>query len=89
MLLRKNSFTWFDQVEMAFNALKVAVTRPPVLRLAYFYLEFIFECDALGVGLGVVLMQKELAIAFFSKVLKRRALLLSTYKNNFLLWLVQ
>lgn len=55
-MLRKNSFNWSDQVEMAFNALKTVVTQPPILRLLDFSSEFIIECDALDVSLGAILM---------------------------------
>jgi hypothetical protein len=56
-----------------------------VLRLLDFNLNFVIECDASGTSLGAVPMQTKQPIAFLSKALKGRALLLSTYENELLL----
>lgn len=84
LLLKKNSFEWNAEAERAFLQLKHAVAHPPVLRLPYFSQEFSIECDASGIGLGAVLMQNSQPIAYFSKALKGKALLLSTYEKEFL-----
>ncbi|KAF5468849.1 hypothetical protein F2P56_012962 [Juglans regia] len=84
MLLKNNSFVWSLEAERAFKALKYVVSSPPVLRLPDFSKEFTIECDASGVRLGAVLMQDSQPIAFFSKALKGKALLLSTYEKEFL-----
>ncbi|XP_042958052.1 uncharacterized protein LOC122293563 [Carya illinoinensis] len=68
----------------AFKKLKEAVTSPPVLRLPDFSKSFTIECDASGIGLGAVLMQEGQPIAFYSKALKGKALLLSTYEKELL-----
>jgi hypothetical protein len=83
-LLRKNAFSWTPAATEAFLHLKAAVTRPPVLCLPDFTQEFLIECDASGLGLGVALMQDNHPIAFFSQALKGPALLLSTYDKELL-----
>lgn len=42
------------------------------------------ECDAYGVGIGVVLMQNQKPLDFLSQALKCKHLLLSTYENELL-----
>jgi len=55
-LLKNDSFSWTEEAELAFQQLKVAMVQPPVLALPNFEKTFMVECDALGRGLGVVLM---------------------------------
>jgi hypothetical protein len=81
-LLKKNAFLWSSAATTAFLNLKNAVTSPPILRLPDFTKPFVIECDASGSGLGAVLMQDAHPIAFLSKALKGRALLLSTYDKE-------
>lgn len=83
-LLRKNSFNWSNAATLAFNALKIAVTNAPVLVLPNFTLPFEVKTDALGFGVGVVLMQKRCPIAFFNKALHGKHLLLPTYEEEML-----
>lgn len=77
-LLKKNAFLWSEDVNMVFRVLKQAVSSPSVLRLPDFSHPFIIECDASGRGIGAVLMQFNQPIAFSSKALKGKALMLST-----------
>jgi hypothetical protein len=81
-LLKKDSFHWNQEATESFELLKNAVTTPPMLVLPNFDKTFIIECDASGVGVGVVLMQEHRPIAFFSKALKCKALHLSTYEKE-------
>jgi hypothetical protein len=81
-MLRKNSFSWTEPTEAAFQALKEAITHAPVLALLDFTQPFLIECDASGSGIGAVLMQGSRSIAFFSKALKGKALHMSTYEKE-------
>jgi hypothetical protein len=83
-LLSKDGFKWNDMAEKAFNDLKQALTSPPVLALPDFTQPFIIECDACGIGIGVVLSQNNHPIAYFSEALKGSALTLSTYEKKML-----
>jgi hypothetical protein len=81
-MLRKNSFSWSEPAEAAFQALKEAVTHAPVLALPDFTQPFLIECDANGRGIGAVLMQGSRPIAFFSKAFKGKALHMSTNEKE-------
>lgn len=78
-LLRKDAFQWTVAASIAFQNLKTTITIAPVFVLPNFSITFEVECDASGSGLGAVLMQQKRPIAFFSKALHGKKLLLSTY----------
>jgi hypothetical protein len=81
-MLKKNAFTWDDVAKEAFQNLKSVVIEAPVLALPNFAQPFVIECDASGLGIGAVLMQNGKPIAYLSKALKGRALLMSTYEKE-------
>jgi hypothetical protein len=83
-LLRKDSFGWNDEAEEAFQELKEVMTSPLVLGLPDFSKAFIIKCDALGAGIGDVLMQEGRPLDYLSQGLKGKNLALSTYENELL-----
>lgn len=83
-LLRKDSFVWSFKASHAFQLLKNAMSNPPVLALPDFSKPFVVECDAFGLGVGAVLMQNQMPIAFHGQALKGKALTLSTYEKELL-----
>lgn len=80
--LKKDSFGWSELPTNAFQRLKAALINPPVLRLPNFCEEFVVEADTSGYGLGAMLMQEKRPIAFFSKLLGRRARMKSIYEKE-------
>eukprot|EP01018_Ginkgo_biloba_P024747 Gb_03970 [translate_table: standard] len=83
-LTKKDAFVWSSQEDTAFQNLKEALTKTPVLITPDFTKPFVIECDALGVGIGVVLMQEGRPVAFESRKLNEREKRLSTYDKEML-----
>ena len=81
-LLRKEGFSWSDDAEKAFSALKEALSSAPVLHLPDFSSEFTVDCDALGSGFGAVLHQGAGPIAFFSRPFAARHLKVAAYERK-------
>ena len=57
-LLKKDALSWTPEATKAFEDLKEAMCRAPVLATPDFTKTFIVECDALGNGISVVLIQE-------------------------------
>lgn len=55
-LLKKETFKWSSEAEIAFQKLKEVVSSLPAL--PNFNLEILIEADACSVGVGAVLMQQ-------------------------------
>jgi len=81
-LLKKDAFHWREEVTHAFEELKAAMRKLPILALPDFSKSFILEIDASGTGLGAVLLQEEKPLAFWSKALSDRAQLKSVYERE-------
>jgi hypothetical protein len=87
-LLRRDTFTWDEEATAAFQALKTALTSGPVLQMPDFDKCFTVDCDASGVGFGVVLHQGAGPLAFFSRPFAPRHMKLAAYERE-LIGLVQ
>ncbi|GKV19872.1 hypothetical protein SLEP1_g30072 [Rubroshorea leprosula] len=82
VLLQKDNFKWSTMAQAAFLRLKEAMVKAHVLALPNFKEEFVIETDALGFGIGAVLMQKGHPITLLSKALAPAHQGLSTYEKE-------
>jgi len=87
-LLRKDAFAWDDEADVAFQALKGALSTGPVLQMPNFDKQFVVDYDASGAGFGAVLHQDARPLAFFSRPFAARHLKLAAYDRE-LIGLVQ
>nr|GFA20209.1 retrotransposon protein, putative, Ty3-gypsy subclass [Tanacetum cinerariifolium] len=69
-ILTRKTFDWGEEWENAFQTLKDKLCNAPVLPLLDGPKDFVIYCDASGLGLGCVLMQKGKVIAYASRQLK-------------------
>ncbi|GJU67722.1 putative reverse transcriptase domain-containing protein [Tanacetum coccineum] len=61
------TFDWGEEQELAFQTLKDKLCNAPVLALLDGPKDFVVYCDAFGIGLGGVLMQRSKVIAYASR----------------------
>lgn len=75
LLKKKQKFVWTDEAQRAFEDIRSALVRAPILACPDFGKPFTISCDASGVGLGAVLSQTgesgENAIAYASRTLTK------------------
>ena len=63
-------FQWLYDYEKSFAELKTRLTTAPVLTLQEDLDGYVVYCDASRVGLGCVLMQRDMVISYASRMLK-------------------
>jgi hypothetical protein len=63
-LTKKGAFHWTKDSQQTFNKLNEVMSTCLVLALPNFSQPFVLECDALGVGIGAVLMEGGHTIVF-------------------------
>ncbi|GJY75755.1 putative mitochondrial protein [Tanacetum coccineum] len=83
-LLKKGGYKWSSATQLAFETLKEAMMKAPVLAFPDFTQLFVVETDASGVGIGAVLQQKGHPISYMSKTISLKHQSLSTFKKEFL-----
>lgn len=86
-LKRKNArFVWGEPQRRSFEALKEAISTPPVLQVPDFEKEFVLVCDASDMAVSAVLNQRGEAglapIAFASRLLSATERKYSTYEKE-------
>nr|GEW16870.1 putative reverse transcriptase domain-containing protein [Tanacetum cinerariifolium] len=64
------TFDWGEEQELTFQTLKDKLCNAPILALPDRPEDFVVYCDASGIGLGCVLMQRGKVIAYVSRQLK-------------------
>jgi hypothetical protein len=81
-LTKKDAFSWTPEATKAFEQLKEVMCTTLVLTTPDFTKTFIVECDALGNGIDVVLMQEGRPLAFESQPLKGKDLHKPIYEKE-------
>ncbi|XP_017233152.1 uncharacterized protein LOC108207202 [Daucus carota subsp. sativus] len=83
-LLKKDGFQWGPEATKAFQLLKKALSKAPVLEMPNFDLPFVVETDACATGMGAVLMQQGKPIFFLSKAFNKKNMGCSVYEKELL-----
>jgi hypothetical protein len=81
-LTKKDAFSWTPEETKDFEQLKEVMCKASFLTTLDFKKTFIVECDALGNGIGVVLMQEGRPLAFESRPLKGKDLHKTIYEKE-------
>jgi hypothetical protein len=75
-------FHWGAVQDQAFHTLIDKLIHAPLIQLPDFGKTFELECDASGIGIGGVLLQKGIPVTYFSENLSRPSLNYSTYDKE-------
>ena len=76
------SFKWSSEQDRALIEIKKRLCGAHLIALPDFSKTFEIECDALGISIGVVLMQEKQPIAYFSEKLNGADLNYPTYDKE-------
>ena len=82
--MKKDAFSWTPEATKAFEHLKEELCQAPVLFTPEFTKPFIMECDALGNGIGAMLMQEGRPISFEIHPIKGKYLQKVVYEKEML-----
>jgi hypothetical protein len=66
-LTRKGAFKWSEEAQFTMEKMKKVMSMCPVLSLPDFGQPFTLECDALGEGIGAILMQNRHPLSYESQ----------------------
>jgi hypothetical protein len=69
-LTRKGAFRWSQEAHVTFDKMKKVMSTYMVLSFPDFSHPFILECDALGEGIGEIIMQNRHHISYESQKMK-------------------
>jgi len=81
-LFKNNAFNWTLKTDQSIHALNESMCMTSVLALPNFTKTFVLECDASEKGIGVVLMQEGMTLAFTSKNISYKHLGQSIYEKE-------
>jgi len=81
--MKKGSFEWTKAAHVTFEKLKAKLCEAPMFALPDFNKLFEVDYDASGVGIGVVLMQDQRPIAYFTEKLNGSRKNYLTYNREF------
>jgi hypothetical protein len=81
-LTKKDAFSWTPEATKSFEQLKEVMCKSLVFTTPDFTKTFIVECDALGNGIGVILVQEGRPLAFESRPLKGKDLHKPIYEKE-------
>jgi hypothetical protein len=81
-LTNKDAFSWTPEGTKDFEQFKEVMCKSPALTTPDFTKTFIVECDALGNGIGAILMQEGRPLAFESRTLKGKDLHKPIYEKE-------
>jgi hypothetical protein len=83
-LTKRGAFKWSEESQITMDKMKKLMSTCPVLALPYFVLPFTLECDALGEGIGIVLMKNRHPLAYERLKIMGPELLYNIYDKELL-----